>query len=70
MLINHVIKLKIEDVAIYLAAMRKVSDETWKYNLFHLNSVLDLLFSSNHKIHKSSSGIYFLVLDPLIERFW
>ena len=30
---------------------------------------LDILFSSNHNIHKSSCGHCFLASDPLIERF-
>ena len=30
---------------------------------------LDILFSSNHNIHKSSSGLCFWASDPLIERF-
>ena len=29
--------------------------------------VLDILFSSNHNIHKSSCGLYFWAWDPLIE---
>ena len=31
---------------------------------------LDILFSSNHNIHKSSSGHCFWASDPLIERFF
>ena len=30
---------------------------------------LDILFLSNHNIHKSSSGPYFWASDPLDERF-
>ena len=30
---------------------------------------LDILFSSNHNIHKSSNGHRFWASDPLIERF-
>ena len=30
---------------------------------------LDILFSSNHDIHKSSSGHCFWASDPLIEKF-
>ena len=30
---------------------------------------LDILFSSNHNIHKSSSGHCFWALDPLIDGF-
>ena len=32
-------------------------------------STLDILFSSNHNIHKSSCGLYFWASDPLIDRF-
>ena len=31
---------------------------------------LDILFSSNHNIHKSSSGHCFWASDPLIDRFY
>ena len=31
---------------------------------------LDILFSSNHNIHKSSSGHCFWASDPLIDRFF
>ena len=31
--------------------------------------LLGILFSSNHNIHKSSCGLFFLASDPLIERF-
>ena len=31
--------------------------------------MLDILFLSNHNIHKSSCGLYFWASDPLIERF-
>ena len=31
---------------------------------------LDILFSSNHDIHKSSSGHCFWASDPLIDRFF
>ena len=30
---------------------------------------LDILFSSNHKVHKSSSGLFFWAPDPLFKRF-
>ena len=30
---------------------------------------LNILFSSNHNIHKSSSGLCFWASDPLVERF-
>ena len=32
-------------------------------------SILDILFSSNRLIHKSSSRLCFWASDPLIERF-
>ena len=31
---------------------------------------LDILFSSNRNIHKSSYGLCFCASDPLIERFY
>ena len=34
------------------------------------DKTLDILFSSNHNIHKSSSGHCFWTSDPLIERFF
>ena len=33
-------------------------------------STLDILFPSNHNIHKSSHGLWFWTSDPLIERFF
>ena len=33
-------------------------------------SILDILFSSNHNIHKSSSGHCFWASDPLIDGFY
>ena len=33
-----------------------------------LHSTLDILFLSNHNIHISSYGLYFLASDPLIDR--
>ena len=32
--------------------------------------ILDILFSSNHNIHKSSCGLCFWTSDPLIDRFY
>ena len=32
-------------------------------------SLVDILFSSNHNIHKSLCGLCFCASDPLIERF-
>ena len=31
--------------------------------------ILDILFSSNHNVHKSSHGLCFRASDPLIDRF-
>ena len=33
------------------------------------NKLLDMLFASNHNIHKSLPGLCYWVSDPLIERF-
>ena len=33
------------------------------------HSKLDILFLSNHNIHKSSCFLYFWASDPLVERF-
>ena len=40
-------------------------------SLYCLNdvSLLNILFSSNHNIHKSSCGLCFWASDPLIDRF-
>ena len=35
-----------------------------------LSSILDIIFSSNHNIHKSSCGLCFWASDPLIDRFY
>ena len=35
----------------------------------YLGITLDILFSSNHNIHKSSCGLCFWDSDPLVERF-
>ena len=34
------------------------------------NSAVDILFLSNHNIHKSLHGLYFWASDPLIDRFY
>ena len=36
----------------------------------HHESTLDILFSSNHNIHKSLYGLCFWASDPLIDRFY
>ena len=41
----------------------------YTYKLFYA-STLDVLFSSNHEIHKSSHGLYFWASDPLSDRFY
>ena len=32
--------------------------------------ILDILFSSNHNIHKSLHGLYSWASDPLIDKFY
>ena len=36
----------------------------------HKYEQLDILFSSNHNIHKSSHGLSFWALDPLIDKLY
>ena len=38
--------------------------------MFMYISTIDILFSSNHNIHKSLSGHCFWATDPLIDRFY
>ena len=38
-------------------------------NLLDNTYTLDILFSSNHNIHKSSHGLCFWASEPLIDRF-
>ena len=40
-----------------------------KYTFNECISTLDILFPSNHNIHKSLDGLCFWVSDPLIESF-
>ena len=40
----------------------------WWQTILHIYT-LDILFSSNHNIHKSLSGHCFWASDPLIERY-
>ena len=40
-----------------------------KYDIKKYVCTVDILFSSNHNMHKSSSGLCFWASDPLIERF-
>ena len=41
----------------------------WKKKFTCVKIELDILFSSNHNIHKNSCGLCFPASDPLIERF-
>ena len=52
---------------LYEFMRRKVYLSYWNYWLY---STLDILFSSNHNIHKSLCGRCFLGSDPLIDRFY
>ena len=47
-----------------------VSTETWRNQQVTCARALDILFSSNHNIHKSSSGHCFCASYPLIDRFY
>ena len=38
--------------------------------MYTYRSTLDILFSSNHNIHKKSFSLCFLASDPLIDRFY
>ena len=49
--------------------INRVSRQFFFDSYFFYSNVLEILFSSNHNIHKSSSGLYFWASDPLIERF-
>ena len=37
---------------------------------YNIGIILDILFSSNHNIHKSSYDFCFWASDPLIDRFY
>ena len=39
------------------------------WSMLHV-CLLDILFSSNHNIHKSLPGLCFWALDPLIDKFY
>ena len=41
-----------------------------RYLHYLLVCTIDILFSSNHNIHKSSCGLCFWASDPLIDRFY
>ena len=40
------------------------------YNVSFGEFTLDILFSSNHKIHKSLYGLCFWASDPLIDKYY
>ena len=40
-----------------------------KSSIIVYDYAVDIIFSSNHNIHKSWFGLCFWALDPLIERF-
>ena len=51
--------------------------EWWRDKRVHFSNTknnklctLDILFSSNHNIHKSSHGLCFWASDPLIDKFY
>ena len=50
------------------AACRKKKKSCREFT-YILTTRLDILFSSNHNIHKSSCGLCFSASDPLIKRF-
>ena len=41
-----------------------------KIQYIHIVCTLDILFTSNHNIHKNSYGLCFWASDPLIDRFY
>ena len=47
-----------------------LSVKIWRSIYLHSYKSLDILFSSNHNIHKSSCGLCFWASDPLIHRFY
>ena len=54
----------------FLENISTFSDKTGKINLLPVYvCTVDILFSSNHNIHKSSCCLYFWASDPIIERF-
>ena len=42
----------------------------WDMSKYYKYITLDILFSSNHNIHKSLCGLCFWASDPLIDRFY
>ena len=53
-----------------LVCGRLLSCGLHRYDYFINIWILDILFSSNHNIHKSLCGLCFWSLDPLIDRFY
>ena len=60
--------LSLGSVRFYL---NKIKDRAvwWGSKQFEDSYTLDILFPSNHNIHKSSVGLCFWASDPLIDRF-
>ena len=50
--------------------MRTFSKVESLWQLYIYMGTLDIFFSSNHNIHKSSCGLCFLASDPLIDTFY
>ena len=46
-----------------------VSSFYCRYNSYYVRK-LDIFFSSNHNIHKSSCGLCFRASEPLVDRFY
>ena len=64
---NH--KIKIISSGTQLQLLNKVLDQS-KVLLEMYLPILDIFFSSNCNIHKSSYGLCFWASDPLIDRFY
>ena len=54
---------------LFIGAIVHANEKKMGRRLRQFYVVLDILFSSNHNIHKSSSGHFCLTSDPLIEGF-
>ena len=58
------------DRLILMKKYRVASDaQSAKYDSMFAGCILDILFSPNHNIHKSSCGLCFWATDPSIDRF-
>ena len=64
---NH--KIKIISSGTQLQLLNKILDQS-KVLLEMYLPILDIFFSSNRNIHKSSYGLCFWASDPLIDRFY